>query len=153
MEIGDNMTEIKQIRTITMVKQDEDCRTLEMTKNFLTKVIFEEREGHFHLKSNPIAFKGRTLILFKYDGVLIGKGIIVDYVEDDIEEAAGETYDKYVVFEEGSTEIFDKPIVLDELIDAKIRKESGGYIKSLSRDQIIHIKDLDKINKLIEEHT
>lgn len=152
-EIGDNMADIKQIRTITMVKQDEDCKTLDMTKNFLTKVIFEERDGHFHLKSNPITFRGRTLVLFKYDGVLIGKGIIVDYVEDDIEEAAGEVYDKYVVFEEGSTKIFDMPIVLDELVYAKIRKESGGYIKSLSRDQIIHIKDLDKINKLIEEHT
>lgn len=146
------MDEIKQIRTITMVKEDADCKDLPKTKKFLSKVIFEEREGHFHLKSNTITFKGRTLILFKYEGELIGNGIIIDYVDDVIEEAAGESYDKYVVFEEGSTQIFDDPIVLDELIEAKIRKQSGGYIKSLSRDQIIHIKDLDKINKLIEEH-
>ena len=104
-EIGDNMADIKQIRTITMVKQDEDCKTLDMTKNFLTKVIFEERDGHFHLKSNPITFRGRTLVLFKYDGVLIGKGIIVDYVEDDIEEAAAEEIESVMKGEDGEISV------------------------------------------------
>lgn len=78
---GDIMSEIKQIRTYTLSDKDVDCRTYNDAVNFLSNVLINEREGHFHYINNPIKIDGRTLILFKYRVKLIAKGIFAERVD------------------------------------------------------------------------
>ena len=139
------MTDIKQIRSYTLSGSDKDCRTYKMTTKFLSEVLPNERNGHFHYVNRSMKIIGRTLILFKYKGELIGKGIFTEKVEDE-EECVGTLYPGYYQVEEGSIQIFKRPIDLDMI-------NSYFEVKSLSRDQIFDLKYLDEINKMIEDYT
>lgn len=139
------MTEIKQIRTYTLSDRDVDCRTYSKTKDFLSNKLLNEREGHFHYINKPIKIVGRTLILFKYKGELIAKGILSECVQ--VEEISeGKLYPGYYQVEEDSVEIFNSSIDLDTI---------NRYfpVKSLSRDQIFDEKYFDEIFKMIKDFT
>ena len=139
------MNDIKQIRTYTLKDEDEDCKTYKDTVDFLTNKLFDkDRKGHFHYINRPKVINGRTLILFKYRGKLIGKGIFSERV--DIEEICnGMLYPGYYQAEKGSIEIFSKQIDLETI-------NTYFPVKSLSRDQIFR-KDHDKIMEMIEDYT
>ena len=138
------MTEIKQIRTYTLSDEDKDCRTYFKTKEFLSNILFDEREGHLRYMSNSINLIGRTLILFKYRGKLIAKGIFTEKVEyGHLEDGL---YSGYYQVEEDSVEIFNKRIDLDRI-------NKYFEVKSLRRDQIFDLEYLDEINKMIEDYT
>ena len=137
--------EIKQIRTVTLANTNSDSLTLDDAINFLTNVLFNEREGHFHYIRKNINLIGRTLVLFKYEGKLIGKGIFVDDYETEI-TINNENYNGYFLVEEDSVEVFNDSIDLNEL------KKYVPTINSLNRDQVIDIKYLDEINLMIKNH-
>lgn len=139
------MSDIKQIRTYTLSDRDIDCRTYSKTINFLSNVLLNERDGHFHYVNRPIKIEGKTLILFKYKGELIAKGIFSERVE--VEEISeGKLYPGYYQVENGSIEIFNSSIDLDTI---------NRYfpVKSLSRDQIFDKKYFDEIFKMIKDFT
>lgn len=140
------MNEIKQIRTYTLSDDDVDCSTYSKTVNFLANVLINEREGHFHYITNPIKIDGRTLILFKYRGKLIAKGIFSKKI--DVEELTtnGNVYPGYYQLEKDSIEIFRCPIDLEAI-------NTYFPVKSLSRDQIFDEEYFDEINKMIEDFT
>lgn len=140
------MSDVKQIRTYTLSDKDVDCRTYKDTVDFLTNKLFDEkRQGHFHYINQSMKIVGRTLILFKYRGQLIAKGIFTEKVE--VEEICeGHVYPGYYQVEKGSVEIFNSYIDLDTI---------NRYfpVKSLNRDQIFHKKYSDEIDKMIEDFT
>ena len=137
--------EIKQIRTITLANTNSDSLTLDDAINFLSNVLFNEREGHFHYIRKNVNLIGRTLVLFKYEGKLIAKGIFIDDFETKV-TINNENYNGYFLVEKDSVEIFDDSIDLNEL------KKYVPTINSLNRDQVIDIKYLDKINLMIQNH-
>ena len=137
--------EIKQIRTITLANTNSDSLTLDDAINFLSNVLFNEREGHFHYIRKNVNLIGRTLVLFKYEGKLIAKGIFIDDFETKV-TINNENYNGYFLVEKDSVEIFDNSIDLNEL------KKYVPTINSLNRDQVIDIKYLDKINLMIQNH-
>ena len=138
------MSDIKQIRTYTLFDGDVDCRTYSKTIDFLSNVLINEREGHFHYITNPIKMIGRTLILFKYRGKLIAKGIFSERVDEE-EKCNGHLYPGYYQLEKDSIEIFKEGIDLETI-------NTSFYVKSLTRDQIFH-DNSDEIMKMIEDFT
>ena len=120
--------EIKQIRTVTLANTNSDSLTLDNAINFLTDLLFNEREGHFHYIRKNINLIGRTLVLFKYEGKLIGKGIFIDDVERKV-TINNENYNGYFLVEEGSVEIFNDSIDLEEIkvmfLKLKAEQRSG----------------------------
>ena len=139
------MTEIKQIRTYTLSDKDVDCASKPETVDFLTNVLFNERDGHFHYINNPIKLPGKTLILFKYKGKLIAKGIFLKRVDEE-EMCNGYLYPGYYQVQNGSVVIFNEEVDLETL---------NEYlpVKSLTRDQIFHIRYKDKISEMINDFT
>lgn len=137
--------DVNQIRTYTLSDSDVDCRTYEKTLDFLSNKLLNEREGHFHYKNRPIRINGKTLILFKYKGELIAKGIFSKVVKRE-ERSQGESYKGYYQVEPGSVEIFNSAIDLDII---------NRYfpVKSLRRDQIFDEKYHDDIFKMIKDFT
>ena len=136
--------DVKQIRTYTLSDQDVDCTTYEKTLDFLSNKLLNEREGHFHY-NRPIRINGRTLILFKYKGELIAKGIFSKAVKREV-KSEGDDYSGYYQVEQGSVEIFNSAIDLDTI---------NRYfpVKSLRRDQIFDEKYHDDIFKMIKDFT
>ena len=145
LNIFDKINEIKQIRTVTLTNTDPDCLTYDMTINFLSNLLVNERNCEFHYIRKNINLIGRTLVLFKYGGKLIGKGIFYKEINEPIIVKDVEYNGSFLV-EKDSIGIFDNPIDLKEL------QKYIPYIKTLTRDQIIDIKYLDKINQMIEKH-
>ncbi len=137
--------DIKQIRTVTLANTNSDSLTYDDAINFLSNVLFNERDGHYHYIRKNIDLIGRTLVLFKYEGKLIGKGIFYDEFEKQI-VINGEHYNGYYLTEKDSIGIFKEPIGFDEL------KKYVPDIKSLNRDQKIDLKYLDKVNQMIEDY-
>lgn len=137
--------EILQIRTLTLSRFDEDSKSLSNTVNFLSDILFNERNGHYHFKKQSINLIGRTLVLFKYNGNLIAKGIITDKVNEQI-TLNGDEYNGYYIFEEGSVEIFTTPVNLNEL------KKYCPEVKNINKDVIISIDYLNNIFEMIEKH-
>ena len=137
--------DIKQIRTVTLANTNHDSLTYDDAINFLSNVLINEREGHYHYIRKNIDLIGRTLVLFKYEGKLIAKGIFCDEFEKEV-EIKGEKYKGYYLTEKDSIGIFNKPIGLNEL------KNYVPDVKSLNRDQIIDLKYLDKVNQMIKDY-
>ena len=140
------MNDIKQIRTYTLSDKDVDCRTTVKTKDFLSNVLINEREGHFHYISNPIKLVGRTLILFKYRGKLMAKGIFSERVDVEEKTTNGKFYPGYYQVEKDSIEIFKDEVDLETI-------NTYFPVKSLTRDQIFDKKYWDKISEMIEDFT
>lgn len=142
-DILKNTTNIKQIRTLTLSNKDPDSQTIDLAINFLSNTLINRNQCRFHYPT-PFKFEGKTLILFKYQGKLIGKGIIKSNVSEKV-VSNGKEYNGYYIFDKNSISIFNKPIGLEEL---------NKYIpiRSLSRDQIIDLKYLNEVNKMIEDH-
>ena len=88
----------------------------------------------------------KTLILFKYRGKLIAKGIFFEKI--DVEELTtnGNVYPGYYQVEKDSIEIFRCPIDLEDI-------NSYFPVKSLSRDQIFDGEYFEEISKMIEDFT
>ena len=145
LNISDKINEIKQIRTVTLTNTDPDCLTYDMAINFLSNLLVNERNCEFHYIRKNINLIGRTLVLFKYGGKLIGKGIFYKEINEPVIVKDVEYNGSFLV-EKDSIGIFDNPIGLKELQDYV------PDIKTLTRDQIIDIKYLDKINLMIEKH-
>ena len=137
--------DIEQIRTYTLSDKDADCKTYHDTLDFLSNKLPNEREGHFHYINRPIKINGKTLILFKYKGELIAKGIFSECVERE-EISQGKKYPGYYQLEKCSVEIFNSSIDLNTI---------NRYfpVKSLSRDQIFDKKYFDEIFKMIKDFT
>ena len=135
--------EIKQIRTLTLSNKDPDSQTIDLAINFLSNTLINRNQCRFHYPT-PFKFEGKTLILFKYQGKLIGKGIIKSNVSEKV-VSNGKEYNGYYIFDKNSISIFNKPIGLEEL-------NKYITIRSLSRDQIIDLKYLNEVNKMIEDH-
>ena len=140
------MKDIKKICTYTLTDADEDCKTYNDTVDFLTNKLFDEdRQGRFHYKTNPKIVNGKTLVLFKYKGKLIGKGIFSERV--DVEEICnGELYSGFYQAEKGSIEIFSRQIDLETI---------NNYfpVKDLKRDRNFDRRYRKKIFEMIEEFT
>ena len=142
-DILKNTTNIKQIRTLTLSNKDPDSQTIDLAINFLSNTLINRNQCRFHYPT-PFKFEGKTLILFKYQGKLIGKGIIKSNVSEKV-VSNGKEYNGYYIFDKNSISIFNKPIGLEEL-------NKYITIRSLSRDQIIDLKYLNEVNKMIEDH-
>ncbi len=136
--------EIKQIRTVTLASDNSDSRTYDMAVNFLSNVLINERECHFHYIRKNIDLIGRTLVLFKYEWELIACGIFVDEFSKKI-TIADENYNGYFVVDKDSIVIFN------EKVDLKTFNNYVPDVKSLSRDQIIDLSYLDKIKQMIKD--
>ena len=134
---------IKQIRTVTLSNTNSDTLTYDDAINFLSNVLINEREGHYHYIRKNIDLIGRTLVLFKYEGKLIAKGIFCDEFEKQV-VINNEQYNGYYLTEKDSISIFKESIGLNEL------KKYIPNVKSLNRDQIIDLKYLDNINQMID---
>ena len=138
--------DIKQIRTVTLADSDSDSLTYDDAINFLSNVLMNERDGHFHYIRKNVNLIGRTLVLFKYKGKLIAKGIFIDEVAEKV-SIKNENYNGYYLVEKNSIAIFREPISLADF-NKYVRN-----IKSLSRDVIIDLKYLDNVNQMIEDYT
>ena len=134
---------IKQIRTVTLSNTNSDTLTYDDAINFLSNVLINEREGHYHYIRKNIDLIGRTLVLFKYECKLIAKGIFCDEFEKQV-VINNEQYNGYYLTEKDSISIFKESIGLNEL------KKYIPNVKSLNRDQIIDLKYLDNINQMID---
>lgn len=139
------MNKIKQIRTVTLSKNDSDCATYDDAINFLSNILINQRDGHFHYIRRNVNLIGRTLVLFKYEGRLIAKGIFYDEVTESV-NINNVSYNGYYLVEKDSIGIFTDFIERDEI------KKHVPTIKSMNRDQVIDIKYLDEINSMIEKH-
>ena len=139
-----NAIDIKQIRTLTLSDTNSDSPTYDDAVNFLSDVLINERDCHYHY-FNSFNFIGKTLVLFKYQGTLIGKGMIIEEVPEKV-VLNDEEYNGYYIIDKNSISIFNERIGLEEL--NKYVKE----INTLSRDQIIDLKYLNEVNKMIEDH-
>lgn len=137
--------DIKQIRTVTLANTNSDSLTYDDAINFLSNVLINERDGHYHYIRKNIDLTGRTLVLFKYEGKLIAKGIFYDEFAEQV-VIKNEQYNGYYLTEKDSIGIFKEPINLKEL------KKYVPDVKSLSRDQIIDLKYLDEVNQMIEDY-
>ena len=136
--------DIKQIRTLTLSDTNQDSLSYEDAVNFLSDILINERDCHYHYYT-PFNLLGKTLVLFKYKGKLIGKGIILEKVSEKVIQD-GDEYNGYYIVDKDSISIFNEPVGLEEL---------NNYIKdinTLSRDQIIDLKYLNEVNKMIEDH-
>ncbi len=138
-------TGINKIQTLTLSNQDPDCLTYNQTVDFLSNVLINERNCHFHYdRRRPVYFVKNTLILFKYEGKLIAEGIFID--EFRIPESVnGVNYSGYYLVDKDSIEIFKKPIGLNDI------QRYVNEVISLNRDQIIDIKYLENINQMIKD--
>lgn len=136
---------IKQIRTVSLSNKDPDCLTYDMVTNYLSDVLINQRNCHFHYIRRNIDFIGRTLALFKYECKLIGKGILYDEVKEPI-VSNGINYNGSLLVEKDSIGVFAEPVDFDEL------KKYVPNAKTLMRDQIIDVKYLDEINSMVEKH-
>ena len=136
--------EIKQIRTVTLANDNSDSRTYDVAVNFLSNVLIKERDCHFHYIRKNIDLVGRTLVLFKYEGKLIASGIFTDEFSKKV-TIADENYNGYFVVDKDSIVIFN------DKIDLKTLKNYVPDVNSLSRDQIIDLRYLDKINQMIKD--
>lgn len=136
--------EIKQIRTVTLASDNSDSRTYDMAVNFLSNVLINERDCHFHYMRKNIDLVGRTLVLFKYEGKLIASGIFVDEFSKKV-TIADENYNGYFVVDKDSIVIFN------DKIDLKTLNNYVPDVNSLSRDQIIDLSYLDKIKQMIKD--
>ena len=145
LNIFDNINEIKQIRTVTLANTDPDCLTFEMAINYLSFVLINQRDCKFHYIRRNIDLIGKTLVLFKYGGRLIGKGFFYDEIKEPV-VSNGVEYNGSFLVEKDSIGIFDNPIDLKEL------QEYVPDVKTLTRDQIIDMKYLDEINRMIKKH-
>ena len=142
---SENDAEINKIQTLTLSPQDPDCLTYEKTVDFLSNVLINERNCHFHYdRRRPVYFFGKTLILFKYEGKLIAKCMFIDEVTNS-ETVNGITYKGYYLVDKDSIKIFNEPIGLNDI------KRYVEDVRSLNRDQIIDIKYLDNVNQMIKE--
>ncbi|PWB88378.1 AAA family ATPase [Methanobrevibacter thaueri] len=137
--------DIKQIRTVTLANTNSDCLTYDDAINFLSNVLINERDGHYHYIRKNINLIGRTLVLFKYEGKLIGKGIFCDEFEKQV-VINSEHYNGYYLTEKDSIGIFKEPVGLDDL------RKYVPDVKSLNRDQKIDLKYLDNVNQMINEY-
>ena len=139
-----NTNDIRQIRTLTLSDTNPDSLSYDDAVKFLSDVLINERDCHYHYYT-PFNLLGKTLVLFKYKGELIGKGIILEKVSEKVIQD-GEEYNGYYIVYKDSISIFKEPVGLEEL---------NKYVKninSLSRDQIIDLKYLNEVNKMIEDH-
>lgn len=115
-----------------------------MAVNFLSDVLINERDCHFHYIRKNIDLVGRTLVLFKYEGKLIASGIFVDETSKEI-TIADENYNGYFVVDKDSIVIFN------DKIDLKTFKNYVPNVNILNRDQIIDLSYLNNVNQMIEE--
>lgn len=137
--------DIKKIQTLTLSPQDPDCLTYDKTVDFLSNILINERNCHFHYdRRRPVYFVGNTLILFKYEAKLIAKCVFIDE-SNSPEMVNGINYKGYYLVDKDSIEIFNQPIGLNDI------KRYVGDVKSLNRDQIIDIKYLDNVYQMIDE--
>ena len=143
-DILKNTTNIKQIRTLTLSDTNQDSLSYDDAVNFLADVLINERDCHYHYFT-PFNLLGKTLVLFKYKGKLIGKGIIMEKVSEKVIQD-GDEYNGYYIVDKDSISIFKEPIGLEEL------NKYVNDINTLSRDQIIDLKYLNEVNKMIEDH-
>ena len=138
--------DIKQIRTVTLANNNSDSKTYDMAVNFLSNVLINQREGHFHYIRKNINLVGRTLVLFKYEGNLIASGIFLDEFSEKV-TIADENYNGYYLVDKDSITIFT------DKIDLKTFKKYVPVVKSLNRDQVFDLKYLENINQMIEDFT
>ena len=143
-DILKNTTDIKQIRTLTLSDTNQDSLSYDDAVNFLSDVLINERDCHYHYFT-PFNLLGKTLVLFKYQGELIGKGIILEKVSEKVIQD-GDEYNGYYIVDKDSISIFKEPVGLEEL------NKYVNDINTLSRDQIIDLKYLNEVNKMIEDH-
>lgn len=143
-DILKNTTNIKQIRTLTLSDTNQDSLSYDDAVNFLSDVLINERDCHYHYFT-PFNLLGKTLVLFKYKGKLIGKGIIMEKVSEKVIQDSDE-YNGYYIVDKDSISIFKEPVGLEEL------NKYVNDINTLSRDQIIDLKYLNEVNKMIEDH-
>ena len=136
--------DIKQIRTLTLSDTNQDSLSYDDAVNFLSDVLINERDCHYHYFT-PFNLLGKTLVLFKYKGKLIGKGIIMEKVSEKVIQD-GDEYNGYYIVDKDSISIFKEPVGLEEL-------NKYITIRSLSRDQIIDLKYLNEVNKMIEDQS
>lgn len=136
--------DIKQIRTVTLANNNSDSKTYDMAVNFLSNVLINQRDGHFHYIRKNINLIGRTLVLFKYEGNLIASGIFLDEFSEKV-TIADENYNGYYLVDKDSITIFT------EKIDLKTFKKYVPIVKSLNRDQVFDLKYLENINQMIED--
>ena len=136
--------DIKQIRTLTLSDTNQDSLSYDDAVNFLSDVLINERDCHYHYFT-PFNLLGKTLVLFKYKGKLIGKGIIMEKVSEKVIQD-GDEYNGYYIVDKDSISIFKEPVGLEEL------NKYVNDINTLSRDQIIDLKYLNEVNKMIEDH-
>ncbi|MDO5859104.1 AAA family ATPase [Methanobrevibacter sp.] len=147
LNVFSNNEYINKIQTLTLSLQNPDCLTYENAVDFLSNVLINERNCHFHYdRRRPVYLFGKTLILFKYEDKLIAKCIFIDEF-DNPETVNGITYKGYYVVDKDSIEIFNKPIGLNDI------KRYVLDIRSLNKDQKIDIKYLDNINQMIKDYT
>ena len=143
-DILKNTTDIKQIRTLTLSDTNQDSLSYDDAVKFLSDVLINERDCHYHYFT-PFNLLGKTLVLFKYQGELIGKGIIMEKVSEKVIQD-GDEYNGYYIVDKDSISIFKEPVGLEEL------NKYVNDINTLSRDQIIDLKYLNEVNKMIEDH-
>ena len=77
LSLGDFMSEIKNIITFTLSDKDEASRTYEQCIDFLTNVV-PNRNGIVYFTGNSFNLEDHAIVLFKYKGKLVAKGIITD---------------------------------------------------------------------------
>ncbi|MBQ9025635.1 MAG: AAA family ATPase [Methanobrevibacter sp.] len=135
------MSEIKNIITFTLSDKDEASRTYEQCIDFLTNVV-PNRNGIVYFTGNSFNLEDHAIVLFKYKGKLVAKGIIIDVIDD--KNSSG-IYNGYYIVED--IEIFKSQISSIEL------NKYVPEIDKLTRDQYINIKYLWEINQMIKDYT
>lgn len=103
------MSDIKEIRILPMSNSDVVSPTYDDAIDFSLNKLITQNNCCFYFKSK-FNFIGKTLILFQYEGKLIGKGIFID-----ISEESNSEYSGYYLVDNDSIQVFNKNIYLNDL--------------------------------------
>lgn len=142
-----NMYHIQEIRLLPMDKEEE-FKTEADVRKFLAADLIQRDGKYYYRERGIIVENGYALILFQYDGAVIGYGVLKDVVKDECTDVIdGKTieYKGYLQFFTISVHNVEK-ITL-----AEITKISNNIKKFSQSKQFIEMERFDQVYSLLRK--
>jgi hypothetical protein len=123
----------------------EKFDTLDKTIEFL-KTDLSNRRGKYYYRRLSIKLDGNALVLFQYEGKVIGCAIMIDQADSELVEN-GVLYRGFYIFDMNTMRIFTRPITAEEY--RTIDSDFKSFNQSTRKTDMAYYKD---ISNLIKAH-
>ncbi len=142
-----NMYHIQEIRLLPMDKEEE-FKTEADVRKFLAADLIQRDGKYYYRERGIIVENGYALILFQYDGAVIGYGVLKDVVKDE----CADVIDGKTIEYKGYLQFFTISVHnVEKITLAEITKISNNIKKFSQSKQFIEMERFDQVYSLLRK--